>query len=59
MPGTEDREFIREKLVDKAATPRHRIMKIVRLLVTAIVFGLVASLFFVLGKKYLEPHFLP
>lgn len=59
MPGTEDREFIREKIVDKAATPRHRIMKIVRLLVTAIVFGLVASLFFVLGKKYLEPHFLP
>ena len=59
MPGSEDREFIREKIVDKAATPRHRIMKIVRLLVTAIVFGLVASLFFVLGKKYLEPHFLP
>lgn len=59
MPGTEDREFIREKIVDKAATPRHRVMKIVKLLVTAIVFGLVASLFFVLGKKYLEPHFLP
>ena len=59
MPGSEDREFIREKIVDKAATPRHRIMKIVKLLVTAIVFGLVASLFFVLGKKYLEPHFLP
>ncbi len=59
MPGSEDREFIREKIVDKAATPRHRVMKVVRLLVTAIVFGLVASLFFVLGKKYLEPHFLP
>ena len=59
MPGSEDREFIREKIVDKAATPRHRAMKVVRLLVTAIVFGLVASLFFVLGKKYLEPHFLP
>lgn len=59
MPGSEDREFIRETIVDKAATPRHRIMKLVRLLVTAIVFGLVASLFFVLGKKYLEPHFFP
>ncbi len=59
MPGSEDREFIREKIVDKAATPRHRMMKIVRLLVTAIVFGLVASLFFVLGKKYLEPRFFP
>jgi len=59
MPGAEDREFIREKIVDKAATPRHRMMKVVRLLVTAIVFGLVASLFFVLGKKYLEPYFLP
>lgn len=59
MPGSEDREFIREKIVDKAASPRHRIMKAVRLLATAIVFGLVASLFFVLGKKYLEPHFLP
>ena len=59
MPGSKDREFIREQIVDKAATPRHRLMKIVRLLVTAIVFGLVASLFFVLGKKYLEPHFLP
>ena len=59
MPGSEDREFIREKIVDKAATPRHRVMKIVRLLVTAIVFGLVASLFFVLGKAYLEPRFLP
>ena len=58
MPGSEDREFIREKIVDKAATPRHRVMKVVRLLVTAIVFGLVASLFFVLGKRYLEPHFL-
>lgn len=59
MPEREDREFIREKIVDKAATPRHRVMKVVKLLVTAIIFGLVASLFFVLGKKYLEPHFLP
>jgi len=59
MPETKDREFIREKIVDKAATPRHRVMKVLKLLVTAIVFGLVASLFFVLGKKYLEPHFLP
>ena len=59
MPGSEDREFIREKIVDKAASPRHRVMKAMKLVVTAIVFGLVASLFFVLGKKYLEPHFLP
>ena len=59
MPGREDREFIREKIVDKAATPRHRIMKFIKLLLTAIMFGLVASLFFVLGQKYLEPRFLP
>ena len=59
MPGSEDREFIREKIMDKAATKRHRVMKLVRMLIMAVVFGLVASLFFVLGKKFLEPRLLP
>lgn len=59
MPDSEDREFIREKIINKAAGRRHRIWKAVKLLATAVVFGLVASLFFVLGKKYLEPRLLP
>lgn len=59
MPDSEDREFIREKIMDKAVGKRHRVQRTIKLLVAAIVFGLVASLFFVLGKKYLEPRFLP
>ncbi len=59
MPDSEEREFIREKIVDKAATPRHRVKKIVKMLAMAVVFGLVASLFFVLGMKFLQPRFLP
>lgn len=59
MPDSEDREFIREKIMDKAVGKRHRIGKLVKLLITAVVFGLVASLFFVLGKSFLESHFLP
>ncbi|MCI8401295.1 MAG: serine protease [Lachnospiraceae bacterium] len=59
MPDSEDREFIREKIMNKAAGRRYRIWKVCRLVAGAIIFGLVASLFFVLGVKYLEPRFLP
>lgn len=59
MPDSEDREFIREKIMNKAAGRRYRIWKVCRLAASAVLFGLVAALFFVLGVKYLEPRFLP
>lgn len=59
MSESEEREFIREKIIDKAGGRRHRVRKLLKLIATAVVFGLVASLFFMLGRKYLEPRFFP
>lgn len=59
MSESEEREFIREKIIDKAGGRRHRIRKLLKLLATAVAFGLVAALFFVLGRMYLEPRFFP
>ena len=59
MSESEEREFIREKIIDKAGGRRHRIRKLLKLLITAVAFGLVAALFFVLGRMYLEPRFFP
>lgn len=59
MSESEEREFIREKIIDKAGGRRHRIRKLLKLLIAAAVFGVTASLFFVLGKIYLEPRFFP
>ena len=57
MSESEEREFIREKIIDKAGGRRYRTRKLLGLLAAAVIFGLVSSLFFMLGKKYLEPRF--
>lgn len=46
MPDSENREFIREQIMDKAAGKRHRMKRIVMRLLGAAVFGLVAALVF-------------
>ena len=59
MSDSENREFIRETIMDKATGRRYRVRKFLKLLAAAIIFGLVASLFFVLGQRFFLPRLNP
>jgi len=59
MADSDEREFIREKIMDQAGGKQYRIHRLLKLIAMAGLFGLVASLFFVLGKTYLEPRLTP
>ncbi len=52
MPDSEDREFIREKIMNRAGGRHYRLRRIAGLAGAAVLFGLIASLFFVLGERY-------
>ncbi len=59
MSDSENREFIRETIMDKATGRRYRVRKFLKLLAAAVIFGLVASLFFVLGQRFFLPRLNP
>lgn len=58
MPDSENREFIREQIMDKAAGRRHRMRRIGIRLLEAIGFGLIAALVFVFCVRWLGIRFL-
>ncbi len=59
MSDSENREFIRETIMDKATGRRYRVRKFLKLIAAAVIFGLVASLFFVLGQRFFMPRLDP
>ena len=59
MSDSENREFIRETIMDKATGRRYRVRRFLKLLAAAVFFGLVAALFFVLGQRFFQPHLNP
>lgn len=59
MPDSENREFIREQIIDKAVGRRHRIRKIGLRILGAAGFGLVAAVVFLLCVRWLGDSFFP
>jgi S1-C subfamily serine protease len=59
MPDSENREFIREQIMDKAAGRRYRMRKMGLRILEAISFGLIAAVSFTLFMKFVGGKYLP